>query len=146
MSDEARHEYRSDNRILSIVAAPAGWWALTRRDKDDGYDPTTGSIYDVAYVEPIAVFALMETVERLWKITPDPLPDYEEHERFEVEEPDEPEPTFPHTYVMPVPWHSGERSFLGADELDVLSTPDLIVHPPFDLTSPWVREFFQREL
>ena len=140
MSDEPEIRWLEDTRILSIVAAPSGWYSLTRRDDDNGYDPTGGSIHDVAYVEPIAFFALLETVERRYEITKDEDGEdvWESTRETDVDK----DGGFPHTYVKPVAWHSGEEHFPGADELGLLSSQGLVVNPMHDLNASWIRACF----
>lgn len=141
MTDEIdlkhRRRWRDDVRILQIVTAPDGWWALYQKDPADVERSDPPSIYDFAWVEPVAMFALLEEVERLellygedeWKPAP-VTSDDESH-------------SWPHTRVVPLAWHSGEGHFPGADELRGFRQPwDYIVTPPVTLTASWLVEKF----
>lgn len=121
--DGRRYRWREDVRIKSIVAAPPGWVAVFCKSAYDGHDPT-GDFHDVAWVEPIACFALLEVIEREEVLEVDD--DGDEHWRSTGRDertigsaggPDRPDDHFLHTMVVPVWWDSGEQNFPGADEL-----------------------------
>jgi hypothetical protein len=150
VTKERRFRWKEDQRIVSIVAAPPGWYALTRKDKADAVEGKLESIFDYAWVEPVAVFALVEVIEReevsdgededgdpVWKTT-----GRTEMDAANAGGPARSDPYWLHTEVVPLAWHSGEQHFPDSGELDDLGY-SLVVGPNTDLHAPWVLEQFK---
>lgn len=154
LSFEREYRWTDDARILTITAAPPGWYAFFRKKEGDpGYDPKGDSVHDLAWVEPIACFALVEVMEReqvkvvdgdgeaRWQLTG--------RNELGVENAGGPivvGSSWPHTKVLPVWLESGEARFPGVDEIDDLgrSAPSLIIGPDTRLDEPWLLKAIRR--
>ena len=143
------YRWREDVRILSLAPASPGWLALFRKTKEEDFDPKSDSIYDLAWVEPIACFALvefMEREERFTETTKDGLELWTATGRTECDAEsaggdDAPNPHWPHTSIRPIWLHSGEMFFPGVDEITKMERgPDVILGPCHDLHAEWVLE------
>jgi len=137
---ERRRRWFDDCRFITIAAAPPGWWALTTKDPSEVAlsSPDRGTIYDYAYVEAVACFALVEEVLRLELLNGE-----DDWELTELVDPP-PGQGFPHTRIVPVAWHSGEGHFPGADEFrDYRFGWDYLVTPPTQLDHRWLVEEFR---
>lgn len=142
-----QYRWYDDLMIVSIVAAPPGWFALQRKSESEGFDGTTRSVYDRAWVEPIACFALVEITEREQMATESnqfgPLWHYTGRTSHDVSSAggdDEAEPAgYPYRTILPVPLHSGEAGFPDPTELWP-SRWSVIVGPGTDVQARWVLE------
>jgi hypothetical protein len=124
-ADERKHRWWEDSRILTIVAAPAGWVAVFRKSEHEGYDPEGTRLSEVAWIEPIVCFALVEVIEReevSVTIDENGETEWESTGRTELDTssaggPARHNPHWPHTTVRPVWRDSAEGSFPGIDEI-----------------------------
>src|SRR5262252_2489788 len=76
---EWRRRWRDDCRILQLIPAPPGWWALYAKPADDVEiaNPNRPTIHDFAWIEPIPFFALIEEVQRLDLLSGENLDEWE---------------------------------------------------------------------
>src|SRR5262245_10806701 len=111
-----------ESRVLSLVAVPAGWKAITHRplcDRGEG-----DSIYDVAWVEDIPCFALVEE----WGVSAS-------RHNYNWDAPVVPTGR---TFFAVRPVLRQESSSFAIQGETGIQGPELVLGPSEDPTDPWV--------